>query len=1010
MKARNSNEQSDDYGMTSNVTKALKQLADWNGSSPVIKKLALAALSQTPETDAVHIKQLALLLHAQSWLSPSYIGSHFRSRGMLQNYQERRMYERYGMLAPEIETALKQGVSNMLFRNSNFALYALWTSLLPRTAGDICVSLNVDADKRALLNQLANDRGRTVITFVSAGELSNRISDKTLSFLHEADIKQADAIRGNVAGAQQIHLVYTAKAKLTENKMLDDPRARIYGIYDLHQRYDWNDEDAGGSLLEMNFNDKGLVRMMSRTRESGGLIDSQTLWYLMMTIDGTLPMGDLDHAEDELRVNAASFGDEARTLAHFKTRYEFLLPQWEGLQIKEAGMGIIYQQGLSHFRHNLTSINEMQAGTRAFDPVVFWGIEQDYHAFLRILGNLFYERDRKKAGIQDALETRLEHEFHQDSLLFQSAMSAYIGITQFLKSLGSPRILVGNNAYYEINQSLVYYGPSLVKRIDEYNLDQVVADISSGQYSAYLMDPIANAMPDQRRPGNKASFPAFNIREMMVRLTGLTYDKPFYLVMDTSVLGPTFDFSRYTAGLIIPPNLHFIQVNSLQKFYEEGQELSTGGAITVTSAGGKEDMMSQLRAIRAQTGGRLSTRQLQLLSTLGFNKDIARERTERIHRNALDLARFLEEEISKYPEESIKLVFPGIQSHPDYEIGKRNFNFFGPFVFLSVGSVEQNERFDDILRQKMAEKGAISYLKNSFGFAHFASFSYFAGQIYRYCAGEEDEKQMALIKESFREALIDVFENQAMMTPKRLAVQKKNRYEQLLGENPEPFPTTIRLMNDLTVHGVPIGVGSASVFAEQILTKLNVRHTVNALVDGHAVHNDTVLGKPHPAFFQSLADKMGIDPKDMVLFEDAVSGVQSAKAAGFGLVIGLARENNAAELKAAGADIVWTDIADVTVDKLEKFLGKTLKGVVFDMDVISEIKENSVPGKQGVNDFRRENYGGPCPPSGTHRYFFKIYALDTKLNLNKGISKKELEKSMQGHILQQAQLVGLYER
>jgi Raf kinase inhibitor-like YbhB/YbcL family protein len=75
-----------------------------------------------------------------------------------------------------------------------------------------------------------------------------------------------------------------------------------------------------------------------------------------------------------------------------------------------------------------------------------------------------------------------------------------------------------------------------------------------------------------------------------------------------------------------------------------------------------------------------------------------------------------------------------------------------------------------------------------------------------------------------------------------------------------------------------------------------------------------------------------------------------------------------------------------------------------------EIKENSVPGVEGMNDFRRHSYGGPCPPGGTHRYFFKVYALDAKLNLNANSRKKDLEKAMQGHVLAKGELVGRYSR
>jgi Raf kinase inhibitor-like YbhB/YbcL family protein len=67
-------------------------------------------------------------------------------------------------------------------------------------------------------------------------------------------------------------------------------------------------------------------------------------------------------------------------------------------------------------------------------------------------------------------------------------------------------------------------------------------------------------------------------------------------------------------------------------------------------------------------------------------------------------------------------------------------------------------------------------------------------------------------------------------------------------------------------------------------------------------------------------------------------------------------------------------------------------------------------GRQGRNDFRRIGYGGPCPPSGTHRYFFKLYALDAALDLGPGATKAELLKAMEGHILTEAQIIGKYKR
>jgi Raf kinase inhibitor-like YbhB/YbcL family protein len=67
-------------------------------------------------------------------------------------------------------------------------------------------------------------------------------------------------------------------------------------------------------------------------------------------------------------------------------------------------------------------------------------------------------------------------------------------------------------------------------------------------------------------------------------------------------------------------------------------------------------------------------------------------------------------------------------------------------------------------------------------------------------------------------------------------------------------------------------------------------------------------------------------------------------------------------------------------------------------------------GTQGKNDFDKLGYGGPCPPSGVHRYFFKLYALDRELGLKSGATKAQLEAAMDGHILDQAELIGRYGR
>ncbi len=75
-----------------------------------------------------------------------------------------------------------------------------------------------------------------------------------------------------------------------------------------------------------------------------------------------------------------------------------------------------------------------------------------------------------------------------------------------------------------------------------------------------------------------------------------------------------------------------------------------------------------------------------------------------------------------------------------------------------------------------------------------------------------------------------------------------------------------------------------------------------------------------------------------------------------------------------------------------------------------EIMEDSVPENAvvGTNDFKKMEYDGPCPPSGTHRYVFKVLALGTKLELGEGATREELDEAMDEHVLDSAELIGLY--
>ena len=100
-------------------------------------------------------------------------------------------------------------------------------------------------------------------------------------------------------------------------------------------------------------------------------------------------------------------------------------------------------------------------------------------------------------------------------------------------------------------------------------------------------------------------------------------------------------------------------------------------------------------------------------------------------------------------------------------------------------------------------------------------------------------------------------------------------------------------------------------------------------------------------------------------------------------------------------------------------VGTWVHWVVFDLPPTLRSLPQAVPKKdqlpdgsrQGQNDFGKTGYGGPCPPPGkAHRYFFKLYALDTKLNLPASSTKKDVERAMQSHVLAQGEYVGRYSR
>jgi Raf kinase inhibitor-like YbhB/YbcL family protein len=84
--------------------------------------------------------------------------------------------------------------------------------------------------------------------------------------------------------------------------------------------------------------------------------------------------------------------------------------------------------------------------------------------------------------------------------------------------------------------------------------------------------------------------------------------------------------------------------------------------------------------------------------------------------------------------------------------------------------------------------------------------------------------------------------------------------------------------------------------------------------------------------------------------------------------------------------------------------------LVWNIETRTTIAEGSIPGVVGINGFGKTAYGGPCPPSGVHRYLFKVFALDSNLNLPAGADKKTLEQAMHSHVIADGELIGRYSK
>lgn len=142
----------------------------------------------------------------------------------------------------------------------------------------------------------------------------------------------------------------------------------------------------------------------------------------------------------------------------------------------------------------------------------------------------------------------------------------------------------------------------------------------------------------------------------------------------------------------------------------------------------------------------------------------------------------------------------------------------------------------------------------------------------------------------------------------------KNRVftEVLERDGIDPYPGSLALIERLAALGKPLAIVSSSRNAEPVLRAAGLRDRFRVIVDGVVAAREGIAGKPAPDTFLRAAELLGTEPEQCVVFEDAVSGVEAGRAGGFGLVVGVDRGAGPGVLEAAGADVVVTDLGELT--------------------------------------------------------------------------------------------------
>jgi beta-phosphoglucomutase family hydrolase len=154
-----------------------------------------------------------------------------------------------------------------------------------------------------------------------------------------------------------------------------------------------------------------------------------------------------------------------------------------------------------------------------------------------------------------------------------------------------------------------------------------------------------------------------------------------------------------------------------------------------------------------------------------------------------------------------------------------------------------------------------------------------------------------------------------------LGNRKNELFNQIIAEEGVGVhDSTVALIRELRARRLRVGLATSSRNASLILARVNLAHLFDTAIDGVVAALLGLRGKPEPDIFATACARLGVDPARAIVVEDAISGVQAGARGGFALTVGVAREGNARELRENGADLVVADLAETSLDELNRLV------------------------------------------------------------------------------------------